>query len=128
MGRQKNGLSTVHTSKMVDVMYQNKLGKKTTVISDYTKSMLGADTVEKAESIDFCWGKVLAIKWADKKDVTMLSIVHTSNMVDVMYHNKLGRKTTVISDYTKSMPGVDIVEPYLCDYSLARKKGKILLI
>lgn len=49
-------------------------------------------------------------------------------MVDVMYHNKQGKKTTVISDYTKSMLGVDIVELYLWDYSIAGKRGKILFI
>lgn len=52
--------------------------------------------------------RILAIKWKDKND-EMLWNVHTNKIVDVMYHNKLVNKPTVILDYNKSMGREDIV-------------------
>lgn len=36
--------------------------------------------------------KAFAIKWTDKKDLTMLLIVHTNTMADVKYNNKIEKK------------------------------------
>ncbi len=74
----------------------------------------------KGETIAFCRGKVLVRKWKDKKDVTMLSTVHTNNMVDVTYRDKVVKKPKVVTDYNQTMGG----DQYLCDYSIARKRGK----
>lgn len=74
-----------------------------------------------------CRNKALAIKWKDKKHVTMLSMVHTNTMADVMYNNKVvKKKTTLIINYDKSMKGADIID--LSKYLLKEEEGKKYII
>ncbi|XP_035232221.1 piggyBac transposable element-derived protein 4-like [Stegodyphus dumicola] len=62
-----------------------------------TKPKRNASRIKKRESqkvkmLLFVEIKVLAMKWKDEKDVTMLSTVHTNHMVDVQCHNKVVKK------------------------------------
>lgn len=76
--------------------------------------------IAKGETVAFYHDKVLAMKWKDKKDVMMLSTLHTNDMVDVQCQNKVVKKPTIIRDqYNKNMGAVDIVDQYLEDYSIA---------
>ncbi|GFY53048.1 piggyBac transposable element-derived protein 4 [Trichonephila inaurata madagascariensis] len=79
-------------------------------------STAGGTKKKKNENIAFCQGKVITMKWKDKKDVTMLSTVHTNDMVDEQYHNKVIRKFTIVTDYSKNMGAVDIEYQYIGDY------------
>ncbi|GFY56542.1 piggyBac transposable element-derived protein 4 [Trichonephila inaurata madagascariensis] len=82
--------------------------------------------IAKNENIAFHRGKVTTMKWKDKKDVTALSTVHTNDMVDVQYHNKMIRKPTIVNDYSKNMGTVDNVKQYIGDYSIARKRDELI--
>ncbi|GFY38841.1 hypothetical protein TNIN_401121 [Trichonephila inaurata madagascariensis] len=66
--------------------------------------------IAKNENIAFRQGKVIAMKWKEKKDVTVLFTVHTNDMVDVQYHNKVIRKPIIVTNYNKNMGAVDIVD------------------
>ena len=57
---------------------------------------------------------VLALKWHDKRDVTMLSTYHDSNMVRKSRRSKASeggmeeiQKPVVVEDYNQHMGGVD---------------------
>lgn len=75
-------------------------------------------------------GKVLALKWKDKKDVSVLSTVHNASMVEVgvkrkrSEENATKKKPAVVIDYNDTMGGVDRVDQHLADYPLPRKRGK----
>lgn len=81
--------------------------------------------LKSGEVTSFRRGKILALKWKDKKDVTMLSSFHDSETVEVMTKSrKLKIKPKVIVAYNKTMGGVDLVDQYLSTYHVARNGGK----
>jgi len=51
--------------------------------------------------------ELMALKWHDKKEVTMLSTVHDGATVKVMKYGKKKVIPLVIQDYNKSMGAVD---------------------
>ena len=66
--------------------------------------------LRKDEQIACRSDKLLALKFKDKKDVFMLSIIHDDSMVnrqDRRHRNQRHTKPTCISDYNKYMGGVD---------------------
>lgn len=59
------------SEKLADMLLRYIWDKETKSERNVTKNKK-EKKIEKAESIDFCRGKVLAIKLKDKKDVTKL--------------------------------------------------------
>lgn len=69
-------------------------------------------------------GKVTVMKWKDKKDVSLLSTIHNSDIIDVTKNNKTVKKPRVVVDYNTTMGGVDRVDQHLANYPVPRKRGK----
>lgn len=82
---------------------------------------------KKREITAFQRGKVMLLRWKDKKDVCLLSTVHNPIMKAT---NKKDRDGNVIKqpkveiDYNDTMGAVDRLDQRLHDYPIARKKGK----
>jgi len=69
---------------------------------------------------------MLALQWLDKRPVTMLSTVHTSEMV-ALPPNRQGIqriKPKVVTDYNNGMKGVDFSDQLLGSYKSTRKNIK----
>jgi len=69
--------------------------------------------------------ELMALKWHDKKEVTMLSTVHDCATVTMMRFG--GKKVIplVIHDYNKSMGAVDQADQMVSAYPMERKRRKI---
>lgn len=80
--------------------------------------------LKKGEVAAFSKGKLMAIQWKDKKDVTLLSSVHNCAMKSVVKRGKRKDKPVVVVDYNDTMGGVDRVDQHLADYPIPRKRGK----
>ncbi|XP_023238888.1 piggyBac transposable element-derived protein 4-like [Centruroides sculpturatus] len=81
--------------------------------------------LKKGETVAMQRGKVMALKWQDKRAVTLLSTVHNPSMVRKQTHaGKIVVKPQVVVDYNDTMGGVDVLDQHLRDYPVARKRGK----
>ncbi|XP_023219038.1 piggyBac transposable element-derived protein 4-like [Centruroides sculpturatus] len=81
--------------------------------------------LKKGETIAFQRGKLMVMKWQDKRSVALLSTVHNPAMVTTRTHaGKSVVKPQVIVDYNDTMGGVDLLDQHLHDYAVARKGGK----
>jgi hypothetical protein len=80
--------------------------------------------VKKGDVVAWRRDKLLALKWRDKKDVTMLSTIHTSNVEEVQVQGKPVIKPKLVLDYNDSMGGVDKADQNLSYYDSLRKGTK----
>jgi len=85
--------------------------------------------LKKSEVVAARRGKVMIMKWQDKRDICLLSTVHNTEKATT---NKTDKDGNVISkpkviDYNKTMGGVDRLDQHLHDYSITRKRGKKIL-
>lgn len=71
-------------------------------------------------------GNLLAVKYHDKRDIHMLSTIHTANIAETK--NNVNRQTgqpilkpTTIIDYIKKMGGVDLSDQVVQYYDVLRK-------
>ena len=83
--------------------------------------------LKKGEIIAFQRGKVMVMKWRDKKDICLLSTVHNPEKVRTDKIGKDGNnivKPKVVVDYNDTMGGVDRLDQHLHDYPVTRKRGK----
>jgi len=83
---------------------------------------------KKGESIFKRKGDVLLQVWQSKKEVRMISTIHSAEMkesqnIDWKTRNKIIKPTSVI-EYNKHMKGVDRADQYLSYYSILRKTTK----
>ena len=70
-------------------------------------------------------GKMLALRWRDKKDVCLMSTIH--NTATVMVHTKGGKdvlKPQLALDYNNTMGGVDRADQAMTFYPAMRKQQK----
>lgn len=87
---------------------------------------LATTKLKKGDMLAFQRGKCLLIQWKDKKLVTVLSTVHSAEMVPFI--DKRGNqlmKPEAILDYNHRMGGVDRADQMLSSYSVPRKRKKI---
>lgn len=80
--------------------------------------------LKAGEIVAFQRGKVLIMRWRDKKDVTLLSTIHN---IETKTYEKRGKDRTkpiLVIDYNYTMGGVDKVDQHLSDYPVTRKRGK----
>ena len=82
------------------------------------------EKLRKGEISAYTRGKLLALKWKDKKDVSLLSSIHNAEMVDVATRTGNIKKPKVVMDYNNTMGGVDRVDQHLATYPTTRKRGK----
>ena len=82
------------------------------------------EKLQKRKVYAYSGGKLLALKWKDKKNVSLLSSVHGAHMVDVETRTGNVSKPKVVIDYNNTMGGVDLVDQHYYVYPTPRKKGK----
>lgn len=83
--------------------------------------------LKKGEIIAAQRGKVMVMKWRDKKDVGLLSTIHNTEQVKTNKNDKDDNiiiKPKVVIDYNDAMGGVDRLDQHLRDYEIIRKRGK----
>lgn len=80
--------------------------------------------LKKGEIVGYQRGKVTAMKWKDKKDISLLSTIHSLEIVDTEKRGEIKKKPKCVVDYNDTMGGVDRVDQHLADYALPRKRGK----
>lgn len=83
--------------------------------------------LKKGETVAYQRGKVMLLKWKDKKDVCLLSTIHNSEMETTRKRDKEGNiisKPKLVIDYNDTMGGVDRLDQHLHDYPTTRKRGK----
>ena len=81
--------------------------------------------LRKGDIIAFQRGKLIAMKWKDKKDVHLLSTIHNIEMSKVSCNGKVVEKPKVVIDYNLSMGGVDRADQNLSYYETVRKRMKV---
>ncbi|KAJ8941651.1 hypothetical protein NQ314_010295 [Rhamnusium bicolor] len=69
-------------------------------------------------------GKVIVMKWRDKRDVCLISTVHNIETQEVATKSGPKVQPKAVIDYNHTMGGVSRVDQHLADYSLSRKRGK----
>ena len=80
--------------------------------------------MEKGEVAAMYKGKLMALRWRDKKYVQMLSATHDSTVTEIISQEKTKEKPNVCIDYNDEMGGVDLSDAYLASYPSARKRLK----
>jgi hypothetical protein len=89
---------------------------------ELTKSAL-----KKGETLAYQRGKLMAMKWVDKKDIYLLSTHHNSALAPVPNEKKNvpTMKPELVLDYNLTMGGVDRADQNLTYYESVRKRTKI---
>ncbi|XP_035214082.1 piggyBac transposable element-derived protein 4-like [Stegodyphus dumicola] len=82
------------------------------------------EKLKKGEIAAFQKGKIMVLKWKDKKDVALLSTVHNMEMVAVTRRKENKMKPKVVVDYNGTMGGVDRVDQRLSSYNVTKRRGK----
>jgi hypothetical protein len=83
--------------------------------------------LKKGESVFSRKGQVLIQVWRDKRDVKLISTLHTAKIVESAKTNRKGEKISrpeIIGDYNKHMRGVDRADQMLHYYPCSRKTVK----
>ena len=111
-------LADILLSNYTDVLGTTRLNRKD-LPQQFKKEKL-----KKGQVCAVQRGKVMALRWKDKKDVARISTVHNPTMVDLSTPRREIKKPQVIHDYNFTMGGVDKVDQHLVDYPIPRKRGK----
>ena len=85
---------------------------------------LSKEKLRKGEVTAFRRGKLMAMRWKDKKDVYLLSSIHNAEQQDVETRKGTVQKPKVVCDYNLSMGGVDKSDQMLSCYPIPRKRTK----
>ncbi|GFV72289.1 piggyBac transposable element-derived protein 4 [Trichonephila clavipes] len=81
------------------------------------------EKVPKGEIVAYQIGKVMALKWQDKKSVCLMSTIHDASSYLVTYKSeKTVMKPVVDCDYNNTMGGVDLCDQELSYYPTLRKQ------
>ena len=76
--------------------------------------------------ITFQKGKMMIMKWQDKRTVAVLSIVHSTAMNSFIKNGNISTKPHAILDYNHTMGGVDRMDTSLANYSIKWKYKNVL--
>ncbi|XP_068117048.1 piggyBac transposable element-derived protein 4-like [Hyperolius riggenbachi] len=85
----------------------------------------GAKKLKPGDIVAWQKGKILALRWRDKKDVCLMSTVH--NTATVTVHTRGGKevvKPQLVLDYNNTMGGVDKSDQETTFYPAMRKQQK----
>lgn len=113
--------------ELFEVLIQNKTDAYGTVRPNRRDmpSIFGKKKLKPGEMVAWQKGKMMAIRWRDKKDVCLMSTVHNTSTATV--HTKGGKdvlKPQVIIDYNCTMGGVDRADQAMTFYPTMRKQQK----
>ena len=82
------------------------------------------ETLDVGENISFRNGKVLIMKWKDKKDVRLISTVHKNKIVTKDGYSGTKEIPQLVHDYNFTMGGVDLFDQKNSCYKTGRKRVK----
>ncbi|XP_068089513.1 piggyBac transposable element-derived protein 4-like [Hyperolius riggenbachi] len=88
-------------------------------------SAFSAQKLKPGEITAWQKGKLMALRWKDKKDVSVLSTVHNNDTAAAK--NRAGKtiqKPQVILDYNQTMGGVDRADQCITFYPVVRKQQR----
>ncbi|GFU52113.1 piggyBac transposable element-derived protein 4 [Trichonephila clavipes] len=81
------------------------------------------EKVPKGEIVAYQRGKVMALKWQDKKSVCLMNSIHDTRTYLVTYKSKKTvMKPVVVCDYNNTMGGVDLCDQEMSYYPTLRKQ------
>lgn len=80
--------------------------------------------MKKGELIAYQRGKTLIMKWHDKRSVSILSTIHSTEMQNITKHGKTYKKPVAVLDYNHTMGGVDRMDASISNYGIIRKQKK----
>lgn len=115
--------------ELYEFLLQHKMDAYRTVRAN-RRDMLptfGNKKLKAGEIVAWQKGKMMALRWSDKKDVCLMSTIH--NTSTVMVHTKGGKeimKPQVVMDYNNTMGGADRADQALTFYPAMRKQQKKL--
>ena len=78
--------------------------------------------LKRNERITRYYGKLMALKWLDKKYVHMLSTYHENNTTIVQKRQTQVEKPTCVHEYNDTMGGVDRVDQLIAPYCIPRQR------
>ena len=82
-------------------------------------------TLQNGEFVASYRKKLMVLKWKDRKDVTLLSSIHSSaTETTTSKYGKVLVKPKVVNDYNKHMGGVDLSDSLLHHFTTARNRMK----
>ena len=118
-----------YTSPMLcQYLHENKIGSCGTVRESRKKMPKFPKKMEKGECVKKKCENILALKWKDKRPVTLLTTFHPGTLMD---SGKVDRKTKekimkpdVVIDYTKNMRLVDKSDMQIGEIDSGRKTVK----
>ena len=113
--------------ELFDILIQNKTDAYGTVRSNRRNlpPELPKQKLNKGEVVAWQKGKMMALKWKDKKDVCLMSTVH--NAASSVVKTKGGKevlKPNLVLDYNHTMGGVDKADQELTYFPVMRKQQK----
>lgn len=87
---------------------------------------LKAAKLKRGEVISFRKGRILCLKWRDKRDVLMISTIHDDSLVPVQRRGESVpvQKPMCVVDYNNHMGGVDQSDQLISYYPFQRKTMK----
>lgn len=113
--------------KLFSLLHQNKTNACGTVKSN-RKGMPKFPNIAKGEAVSMHNGNLLALKWKDKRDVHMLSTMHTGSMAETGKINfKTGQpiiKPKCVLDYNVNMGAVDKTDMLIGSVECIRRTTK----
>jgi len=80
--------------------------------------------VKKGYITSYRKGKVMVMRWKDKRDVYFLSTLHNSQTIEIQKRNETIKRPILVHDYNFTMGGVDKVDQHFSSYPIPRKRGK----
>jgi hypothetical protein len=92
-------------------------------LSDHQKTLKRGEMTFRRD------GEVILVSWMDKKIITMISTMHSAEMVEIPTNfGKKRMKPECIEDYSQHTHGVDTADQYLALYPFIRKTCEWLKI
>ncbi|GIY42243.1 hypothetical protein CDAR_247681 [Caerostris darwini] len=64
------------------------------------------------------------MKWMDKKKVSLLSTIHSTEMEQIQVRSEMKEKPKIVMDYNNTMGGVDRMDQNLKSFEIIKKRGK----
>ena len=112
--------------KLYDILCENNTDAVGTLRANRkgVPRALTTQKLRKGEIKALYSGRLMVLKWKDKKDVHMLSTIHDASTKEVGSTNAPKVKPKVCCDYNDTMGGVDLSDAFLSVYPSSRKRLK----
>lgn len=105
-------------NQLTDAVGTARLNRKHMPVQLKTKIAKGSTVARFSEEL-------MALKWHDKKEVTMLSTYHDESTAEIEKRGEKKHKPVVVIDYNNSMGAVDSADQMVTTYPAERKRHKV---